>query len=106
MLVFPQLTTGAAALYPVTKRRFRRSVVNTLADGQVDVFADPDAAVAAWELRATGLTPAEWNAIEGLFQQSAGMAGTFTFLDPVGNLLIDSEDFGAAAWTKGGLIQL
>ena len=106
MLVFPQLTTGAAALYPVTKRRLQRSVVNALADGRADVFADPDGAIAAWELRATGLTPAEWNAIEGLFQQTSGMSGTFTFLDPVGNLLLESEDFGAGAWTRGALVQL
>ena len=106
MLVFPQLTTGAAALYPVIKQGQRRSVVNTLAGGNAVVYADVDAAMAGWQLRATGLTLAEWNAIESLFQQTAGMAGTFTFLDPVGNLLLQSESFGAGAWTIGGLIQL
>ena len=106
MLVFPQLTTGAAALFPLTKRRLQRSVVNALADGHADVFADPDAAITGWELRALGLTQAEWNAIESLFQQTSGMSGTFTFLDPVGNLLIDSENFAAGAWTSGGLVQL
>jgi hypothetical protein len=49
---------------------------------------------------------AEWNAIESLFQQTAGMAGTFTFLDPAGNLLLESENFGAGAWTKGALVAL
>ena len=57
-------------------------------------------------MRATGLTLAEWNAIESLFQQTSGMAGTFTFLDPVGNLLLESENFGAGAWTKGALVAL
>jgi hypothetical protein len=106
MLVFPQLTTGAAALYPVTKQGLQRSVVNVLADGSRVVYADPDGAIAGWALRATGLTLAEWNAIESLFQQTAGMAGTFTFLDPVGNLLLQSEDFSAGAWTVGALAQL
>jgi len=106
MLVFPQLTTGAAALYPVIKQGQRRSVVNTLVGGNTVVYADPDAAIAGWQLRATGLTLAEWNAIEGLFQQASGMAGTFTFLDPVGNLLLQSENFGAGAWTKGALVAL
>src|SRR5579872_483662 len=106
MLVFPQLTTGAAALYPVTKQGLQRTVVNVLADGSTVVYADPDGAVAGWALRATGLTLAEWNAIESLFQQTSGMAGTFTFLDPVGNLLLQSEDFSAGAWTIGELIQL
>src|SRR5665213_1937905 len=106
MLVFPQLTTGAAALYPVIKQGQQRSVVNTLAGGNTVVYADPDAQIAGWQLRATGLTLAEWNAIESLFQQTSGMAGTFTFLDPVGNLLLESENFGAGAWTKGALVAL
>src|SRR5579872_1076006 len=106
MLVFFQLTTGAAALYPVTKQGLQRTVVNVLADGSTVVYADPDGAVAGWALHATGLTLAEWNAIESLFQQTAGMAGTFTFLDPVGNLLLQSENFGAGAWTAGALVQV
>jgi hypothetical protein len=106
MLVFPQLTTGAAALYPVTKQGLQRTVVNALADGSMVVYADPDGAVAGWVLRATGLTLAEWNAIESLFQQTAGMSGTFRFLDPVGNLLLQSENFSAGAWTTGALVQL
>jgi len=106
MLFFPQLTTGAAALFPVIKQGQRRSVVNTLAGGNTVAYADPDAVLAGWQLRATGLTLAEWNAIEGLFQQTSGMAGTFTFLDPVGNLLLQSENFGAGAWTKGALVAL
>ena len=106
MLVFPQLTTGAVALYPVTKQGLQRTVMNLLADGSTVVYADPNGAIAGWELRATGLTLVEWNAIESLFQQTAGMAGTFTFLDPVGNLLLQSEDFSAGAWTAGALVQL
>jgi hypothetical protein len=106
MQIFPQLTTGALALYPVTKQELQRTVVNVLADGSAVVYADPDGAIAGWSLRATGLTLAEWIAIESLFQQTAGMAGTFTFLDPVGNLLLQSENFSAGAWTNGALVQL
>jgi hypothetical protein len=106
MLVFPQLTTGAAALYPVTKQGLQRTVVNVLADGSTVVYADPSGVIAGWALRATGLTLVEWNAIESLFQQTAGMAQTFTFLDPAGNLLLQSEDFSAGAWTAGALVQL
>jgi hypothetical protein len=106
MLVFPQLTTGAAALYPVTKQSLQRTVVNVLADGSMIVYADPDGAIAGWTLRATGLTQAEWNAIESLFQQTAGMSRTFTFLDPAGNLLLQSENLSAGAWTTGALVHL
>lgn len=106
MLVFPQIATGGSALYPVTRRSVQRTVVNTLGDGRTDKFADPSAALAAWELRAAGLTLAEWNAIEALFQATSGMWQTFTFLDPTGNLLAQSENFGATAWSNGALIQL
>jgi hypothetical protein len=106
MLVFPQLSTGAAALYPLQKTSRQRSVVNTLGDGTVDVYADPDAASLGWELEAKGLTAAEWGAIEALFQSTSGMWQPFTFLDPVGNLIAESETFGTSAWTNGALIDL
>lgn len=106
MLVFPQLTTGAASLYPVTKQGLQRTVVNTLTDGSTVVYADPSGVIAGWALRATGLTLAEWNAIESLFEETSGMSGTFTLLDPVGNLLLQSENFSAGAWTGGALVQL
>ena len=106
MLVFPQLWTGASALYPVTLKLIQRTVVNTLADGSTVVFADPDAAATGWELHASGMTLAEWTAIEALFVASSGMWQTFTFLDPTGNLLEQSENFGAGAWTNGALIEL
>jgi hypothetical protein len=106
VLVFPQLSTGACVLYPVTRRTVMRSVVNVLGDGRIDVFEDPSAAYSGWELRASGLTLVEWTAIETLFQQTSGKWGTFTFLDPTGNLLEQSESFGNAVWTNGPLIQL
>jgi hypothetical protein len=106
MLVFPQLATGAATLYPVTRQRRARTVINTLRGGHAVVYADPGAAQTEWDLRATGLTAAEWNAVEALFQAVSGQLEVFTFLDPAGNLLASSEAFGAAAWSNGPLIQL
>ena len=91
MLVFPQISTGASALYPLTKTSRQRSVVNTLGDGSTVVYADPDAANLGWSLQATGLTAAEWGAIETLFEATSGMWQPFTFLDPVGNLIAESE---------------
>src|SRR5580704_13243293 len=106
MLVFPQLLTGASALYPVTLKLIQRTVVNVLGDGSTVVFADPDAAATGWELHASGMTLAEWTAVESLFVAASGMWQTFTFLDPTGNLLEQSENFGAGAWTNGALIEL
>jgi hypothetical protein len=106
MLVFPQLSTGASALYPLKKTSRQRSVVNTLGDGSTNVFADPEGASLAWKLQAKGLTAAEWNAIEALFKATSGMWQAFTFLDPVGNLIVESENFAASAWTNGALLEL
>jgi hypothetical protein len=106
MLVFPQLATGAAALYPVTRMSLTRTVSNVLGDGSTVVFADPDAETKEWELRADEMTLTEWTAIDTLFQAVAGRFGTFTLLDPMGNLLLRSEEFGDPAWTNSPLIQL
>jgi len=106
MLVFPQLVTGASALYPVTKNSIQRTVVNTLGDGSTVVLADPDAAATAWELKAQGMTLVEWTAIETLFVATSGMWQTFTFLDPAGNLFAQSENLAAEAWTNGALLGL
>ncbi len=104
--MFPQFATGSAALYPLTKQSALRTVVNTLGDGSTVVFTDPDAALASWEIQAKGLTLAEWDAVETLFAAVSGQWQTFTFLDPAGNLLSESENLGAGAWTNGALIQL
>jgi hypothetical protein len=105
-MVFPQLLTGASALYPVTLKLIQRTVVNVLGDGNTVVFADPDAAATGWELHSSGMTLAEWTAVEAFFVETSGMWQTFTFLDPTGNLLAQSENFGAGAWTNGALIEL
>ncbi len=106
MLVFPQISTGAATLYPLTKARAGRTAVNTLADGGTDVFADHDAAQVTWEMRMRGLTRNEWDAIEALFDQTAGGWKAFTFLDPAGNLLAWSEDLTDTVWAKDALLIL
>ena len=106
MLVFPQLTTGAVALYPVTRQSALRTVVNTLSDGSTVIYSDPDAAQTMWEIQAKGLTAAEWNSIEALFDAVSGQWQTFTLLDLAGNLFADSELLTSGAWTNGALISL
>ena len=101
MAVFPQIT-----IYPLIRQLRLRTVENDLADGSTLVFADSYASARAWELRTRGLMATEWAAIEAFYRSVSGQWQTFTFLDPAGNLLTDSEDFGLGAWTNGPLIHL
>lgn len=100
MAYFPQLVTGAAGQFPGTKRVVRRTVVNEAADGRVVKLDDPPASALEWRLELSGLTDAEWNAIEALFEAVEGRLGSFTFLDPFDNLLSWSEELSATAWSK------
>ena len=106
MLVFPQLVTGASSIYPLKKQHTARTVVNVLGDGQKVVYEDSSAAIVDWELQLKSLTRSEADAIEALFTAVSGQWGLFTFLDPAGNLLAFSEEFGNSVWTNGPLIQL
>jgi hypothetical protein len=103
MAVFPQLTTGAAALYPLRRSRRRRSVINTLGDGSQVTYSDPDLAETRWQLEAVGLNAAEWGAIEGMFADARGRFGTFKLLEPAGNLLLQSEAFDQPEWDNSPL---
>jgi hypothetical protein len=68
-------------------------------------LADSMADALEWDLDLEGLTDAEWNAIEALFEAVEGRLGSFTFADPFDNLLRWSEDLTAGAWAKGtGLV--
>jgi len=104
MVYYPQLNSGALAQYPIAKQISYRTVINTLPDGHTISMADLGGAFVAWQLTYSGLSDAEWSAIEQLFTQVQGSYGTFTFVDPVGNLLAWSEDPTQAVWEKDPLI--
>ena len=100
-MTFPQLM-----VYPVTKRQIRRTVLNVLGDGRTDLLGDADAAAIEWEIVARGMTAAEWGSVQTLFTAVAGRWQAFTFLDPVGNLLAQSENFAVSPWVVGPLLSL
>lgn len=106
MLVFPQLSTGAVSVYPVRRTRRVRTVVNSMLDGSAVVFDDSDLRGTEWDLEAVGLTRIEADAIQTLFAAVRGQEGSFTFLEPAGNLLARSENFGAEEWQQSGTVNL
>jgi hypothetical protein len=75
-------------------------------DGLSIRVADPGAERVEWELPLTGLSEAEWTAIEDLFAESEGALKSFHFVDPMDNLLAWSEDFTQQVWVKDPMLAL
>lgn len=103
MLVFPQLSTGTVAMYPLRRTVRRRTVQNVMADGSSVVYGDPDFGVKQWDLEAVGLSDGERAVLMEFFESAGGQASTFTFLEPAGNLLAQSETFDADEWDNSPL---
>jgi len=99
--VYPQLTTGALAQFPIGKRRQTRTVTNTAADGSSIKLADPNGWLTEWQLRYQGLSDTDLSALQTFFTTSEGSLNGFTFVDPAGNLLEWSEDLTNAVWGPG-----
>lgn len=106
MAVFPQLSSGGGAQYPMVRRRRVRAAANRLRDGSVVAWSDNAFASNAWDLSLRDLTDAESASLNELFESVEGRRGTFTFVDPAANLLAHSGDFSADCWQKGPLVQV
>jgi hypothetical protein len=106
MLVFPQLSTGALAQFPILKRRMTRTVLNEAPDGARVKLADAAAAAVEWELAFATLSDAERGAISELHAAAEGRLGAFTFLDPTDNLLCWSEKLDETSWASNVLLTL
>jgi hypothetical protein len=105
-LYFPQLATGTAGQFPITKIHQRRTVVNHLADGSELRLSDPDAAAIAWEIEYRGLSDIERTTLTDFFAAVRGRLGSFVFLDPCGNLLAHSEDLANSAWECDPMLRI
>ncbi len=99
-LTFPQLSSGALAQFPIRKSISVHTVTNTLEDGTVLTYADPNSGRFGWDLSLTDLSPVEVSAIENLFSSCVGMWAPFTFIDPTDNMFGFSTDLTATAWQK------
>jgi hypothetical protein len=99
MAVFPQLTSGALAQFPVKKSNQLRTVVNTMADGSVVKLADPGGVITEWQLQYSNISDAEAAALEQFFLSMEGSLNVFTFLDPTANLLAWSDQLTNDVWT-------
>ena len=103
MLVYPQLSTGCIAQFPIERRQSQRTFLNETADGRQIRVADPDAATVRWAMKYTGLTDVEKQSIEDLFVAAEGRLRTFAFLDPTANLLARTGDLTSPVWDRDPL---
>ena len=106
MLYYPQLSSGAMCQFPVNRRATTRTVSNLLPSGDSIRMSDPGTAEISWQLQYSNLTDAEWTSLEQLFEATEGKLTTFTFLDPVDNLLMWSEDWTRPVWTADPMLQV
>lgn len=106
MLVYPQLTTGTLAQFPVRKERRLRTVLNELADRSTIKVADPQGAITQWRLEYTNLSDAELSSLQQFFISTEGSLNIFTFLDPTGNLFAWSDHLDNEVWTVGPYVSL
>jgi len=100
MSVFPQLSSGAVAQFPIQRDAGYRTILNQLADGSEILLQDPDFEQRMWMLQYDQLTDAEWQSIADLFAEVEGRLGTFLFLEPGANLLSWSELWSDPVWLR------
>src|SRR5579864_907684 len=106
MPYFPQLSSGGTAQYPIKKRYKERTIVNTCEDGHTIKLFDPGAASQEWQLVLQDLTDSEIDALQQFFASSEGRLNSFTFLDPLNNLLMWSDAPDQTVWQRSSLLQV
>jgi hypothetical protein len=104
MLTYPQLSTGAISQFPIRKRIRYRTVGVPTPDGRAIKLSDPAGGVTEWELTYTDLSDEEAAALQQFFVEAEGTLGSFSFVDPMANLLARSGHLTDAVWFKGPLL--
>lgn len=99
-MYFPVLLSRAQVQYPVWKSTEFSLVEAESPGGHLWRSASELPASRRWTLRFEDLTDAEAAALEALYESCAGGWRTFSFADPLSNLLRWSEDIRNSAWGR------
>ncbi|HCC56474.1 MAG TPA: hypothetical protein DEQ47_04300 [Solibacterales bacterium] len=103
---FPQLSSGALTQFPMQRSRRKRSIANVLEDGTYYALADSGVSWLRWQLDYAALSDVEATTLAAFFEQNEGRAGSFLFMDPGANLLVQSETLENVAWVRNTLLTL
>jgi hypothetical protein len=101
MAFFPMLGQGGAAQFPLVRRRRVRRLQAESAGGHRQRALPGEGEVVTWELTYEDVSDSEAAAVESLFLASRGGVDSFTFVDPLSNLLAGSEDLLGPVWARG-----
>jgi len=105
MSFYPQIGQGTVSQFPLRRTRKWRAITNELESGEQFIVPDTTGGQIEWYLRYTDLSDAEMASLNDLFTASFGSYGSFTFIDPLANLLGWSEDFSKPDWQLSLLTQ-
>jgi hypothetical protein len=101
MMYYPIQETGAATQFPMVRTRRWQTAETRTVGGHVARGLQPEARRVHWQLVYVDLSDSEALALTQLFEQSRGGLKSFMFVDPLANLLRDTEHVGQAPWVLG-----
>ena len=93
MSSFPTLQTGAVAQYPTVREQRREAAVLRFVDGSEQRYRDSGNTTRRWMIRLDQLDEEELAAIERLFDEAQGRAGSFAFKDPLDGSVYENCSF-------------
>jgi hypothetical protein len=102
MTYYPIQETGAAAQFPMVRTRQWRTLETRTESGHVARGLQPEARRVHWQLDYVDLSDLEVTALTDLFERSRGGLNSFVFVDPLANLMRNSEQLGQAPWALSG----
>jgi hypothetical protein len=98
---YPQVGAGAITQFPVSRTRKWRAIKSVLESGEQIMLRDPAGGQIEWSFSYTDLSDIEAKRVSDLFTTSQGSFASFTFVDPLANLLGWSEDLSRPDWQAG-----
>jgi hypothetical protein len=101
MSFYPQIGPGTITQFPIGRTRKWRVITSVLESGEQIVLPDTAAGQIEWGLSYVDLSDTETALVSGLFTASQGSFASFTFIDPLANLLGWSEDLSQPGWQAG-----
>ena len=76
-LIYPQLTTGALAQYPIKRSKAVHTAVNRMEDGSKILYFDTQGSTLSWDLQYAGLAQQEMTALQALFESAPAASVPF-----------------------------